>query len=92
VGTDICKWTISIFFNFNLFCVRFIHRGYDLSDMELVYTENKVTNIIYDVRYNTINFRIQYFRNERFLQVKTYSYSYHNIHLMSRRSLCIKIF
>jgi hypothetical protein len=26
--------------------------------MELVNTENKVTNIIHDVRYNTINFRI----------------------------------
>jgi hypothetical protein len=46
------------FFNFNLFCVRLIHRLYDPSDMELVNTENKVTNI-HDVRYNTINFRIQ---------------------------------
>jgi hypothetical protein len=48
----------SIFnFNFNLFCVRLIHRGYDPSDMELVNTENKVTNIIHDVRYNTVNFQ-----------------------------------
>jgi hypothetical protein len=46
-------------FNFNLFCFRLIHRGYDPSDMELVNTENKVTNIIHDVRYNTLNFRIQ---------------------------------
>jgi hypothetical protein len=47
-------------FNFNLFCVRLIHRGYDPSDMELVNTENKVINIYsYDVRYNIINFRIQ---------------------------------
>jgi hypothetical protein len=46
-------------FNFNLFCVYLIHRGYDPSDMERVNTENNVTNIIHDVRYNTINFRIQ---------------------------------
>jgi hypothetical protein len=36
-----------------------MHRGYDPSDIELVNTENKVTNIIHYVRYNTINFRIQ---------------------------------
>jgi hypothetical protein len=36
-----------------------MHRGYGPSDMELVNTENKVTNIMRDVRYNTINFRIQ---------------------------------
>jgi hypothetical protein len=41
----------SQFFNFNLFCIRLIHRGYDPLDMELVNTENKVTNIIHDVRY-----------------------------------------
>jgi uncharacterized membrane protein len=46
------------FFNFNLFCVRLIHRGYVPSDMELVNTETKATNIIHDVRYNTINCRI----------------------------------
>jgi hypothetical protein len=45
--------------NLNLFCVRLIHRGYDPSDMELVNRENNVTNILYDIRYNTINFRIQ---------------------------------
>jgi hypothetical protein len=47
------------YFNFNLFCIRLIHSGYDPSDMELVNTENKVTNIIHDVRYNTISCRIQ---------------------------------
>jgi hypothetical protein len=41
-------------FNFNLFCVHLIHRGYDPSDMEFVNTANEVTNIIHDVRYNTI--------------------------------------
>jgi hypothetical protein len=45
-------------FNFNLFCIHLIHRGYDPLDMELVNTENKVTNIIHNVRYNTVNFRI----------------------------------
>jgi hypothetical protein len=55
-----CIFTI---FNFNLFCVHLIHRGYDPSDMELVNTENKVTNIIHDVRYNTLNFRIQLSRH-----------------------------
>jgi len=45
-------------FNFNLFCIHLVHRGYDPSDMELVNTENKVTNIMHDVRFNTINFRI----------------------------------
>jgi hypothetical protein len=50
---------VNLNFNFNLFCVHLIHRGYDPSDIELVNTENKVTNIIHDVRYNTINFRIQ---------------------------------
>jgi hypothetical protein len=44
--------------NFNLFCVHLIHWGYDPSDMELVGTENKVTNIINDMRYNTIIFKI----------------------------------
>jgi hypothetical protein len=39
--------------NFNLFWVDLIHKVYDPSDMELVNTENKVTNIIHDVRYNT---------------------------------------
>jgi hypothetical protein len=39
-----------------------IHRGYDALDMELVNTENKVKNIIHDVRYNTINFRIHLIR------------------------------
>jgi hypothetical protein len=60
LGTIVPTTYFSIFnfFNFNLFCVRLIHRGYDPSDMELVYTENKVTNM-HDVRYNTINFRIQ---------------------------------
>jgi hypothetical protein len=53
VGITDCRY------NINLFCVRLIHRGYDPSDMELVNTENKVTNIIHDVRYNTVNFRIQ---------------------------------
>jgi hypothetical protein len=46
------------FFNFNLFFIRLTHRGYDWSDMELVNTGNKVTNIIHDVRYNTLIFRI----------------------------------
>jgi hypothetical protein len=45
-------------FNFHLFCVCLIQRGYDPSNMELVNTENKVTNIIHDVRYNTINFSL----------------------------------
>jgi len=44
--------------NFNLFCIHLIQRGYDLSDMELVNSENKVTNIIHYVKHNTINFRI----------------------------------
>jgi len=30
--------------NLNLFGVHLIHRGYDLLDMELVITNNKVTN------------------------------------------------
>jgi len=32
------RMEVSIF-NFNLFCVHLIHRGYDPSDMELVNTE-----------------------------------------------------
>ena len=50
---------VFVFFNlnFNLFCVHLIHRGYDPSDMELVITENKVTNIIHNIRYNTIQFQ-----------------------------------
>jgi hypothetical protein len=48
-----------IWFQFQFLCVHLIHRGYELSDMELVNTETKVINIIHDVRYNTINFRIQ---------------------------------
>jgi hypothetical protein len=31
---------------------------YDLPDMERINTEDMVTNIVHDVRYNTINFRI----------------------------------
>jgi hypothetical protein len=50
--------------NFNLFCVHLIHRGYDPSVMELVNTEKKVTNIIHDVKYNAVNFRIH--RNRRY--------------------------
>jgi hypothetical protein len=30
----------------NLFCIHLIHRGYDPLDMEIVNTENKVTNIL----------------------------------------------
>jgi hypothetical protein len=56
-------------FDFILFCVRLIHRGYDASDMELVDTENKVINIIQDVRYNTINFRIQLSRRHSYYNV-----------------------
>jgi len=44
-------------FNFNLFCIHLIHRGCDLSDMELVKTEIRL-QIIQNVRYNIINFRI----------------------------------
>jgi hypothetical protein len=55
--------SVSFFFNFKLCCVCLTHRGYDPLDMELVNTENKVTNIIHDVRYNTINFRIQLSRH-----------------------------
>ena len=44
---------IKMVFNFNLFNVHFIHRGYDPSDMEIVNTNNKVTNIIHDVKCNT---------------------------------------
>jgi hypothetical protein len=36
--------------NFNLFYIHLIRRGYDLLNMVLVSTENKVTNIIHDVR------------------------------------------
>jgi hypothetical protein len=36
------------------FYVHLIHSGYDPLDKELVNTENKVTNIIHDVRYNTV--------------------------------------
>jgi hypothetical protein len=42
--------TVMIIFNFNLFGIHLIHKGHDLSDMELVNTENEVTNIIHDVR------------------------------------------
>jgi hypothetical protein len=34
---EVCPW--SIIYNFNLFCIHLIHRGYDLSDMEIVNTE-----------------------------------------------------
>jgi len=44
-------------FNFNLFCVHLIHKGCDLPEMELVNTEIRL-QIIHNVRYNTINFRI----------------------------------
>jgi hypothetical protein len=45
---DLFAIQISIYF-------AFIHRGYDPSDMELVNTENKVTNVIHDVRYCDYN-------------------------------------
>jgi hypothetical protein len=37
-------------FQFQLFCVHLIHKGYEPSDMELLNSESKVTNIIHDVR------------------------------------------
>jgi hypothetical protein len=55
----------------------------------------KYNETVKQYRYkNTENYwtLIQYFRNERYLYIKTYSYSFHNIHLMSRRSLWIQIF
>jgi hypothetical protein len=63
---------------FKLFCIQLIHRGCDPSDMEIVNTENKVTEIhtynIHYVRYNRVNFSLYLHRQHSDCIVTVESY------------------
>jgi len=60
--------------NFNLFCVRLTHKGFDPSDMELVNTEIGLHKSIHDIRYNTINLRMHLNRQNSDCNVAAESY------------------
>jgi len=57
--SDDVHWKQFQFFNFNLFCVHLIHRGYDPLDMELVNTGNKVTIINQSINQHGIIWKFQ---------------------------------